>query len=139
MALWCLSNYLITVFHVEVDIFGGNSHIYDAPIPSIILLALFTTPFCIRRLHDINLSGWWIVLCHPLVNFVAFLMLTMMPGTQNTNRYGVPPSPASRNVTGLAIVLLPVSAITSTLTCIYNAMFLIRIYRILEHDMLWSM
>ena len=45
--------------------------------------------FGIRRMHDINRSGWWLLL--PIVNLVFWAQ----PGTDGENRFGPPPPPAS--------------------------------------------
>ena len=77
----------------------------------VIFLPIFLIPFCIKRLHDFQWSGWFslVFLIPPLllplmilwneslilvvlllhVLFVPFLLL--MPGTKGENRYGKPP------------------------------------------------
>ncbi|MBR7025121.1 MAG: DUF805 domain-containing protein [Selenomonadaceae bacterium] len=46
----------------------------------------------IRRLHDLNKSGWFmLLLLVPLVNLLFLLYLWFMPGTQGYNRYGEDP------------------------------------------------
>lgn len=43
----------------------------------------------IRRLHDLNYSGWYILLnLIPIVNIVVFLWLLIGEGTQDKNTYG---------------------------------------------------
>lgn len=45
----------------------------------------------VRRLHDINKSGWWILLGFvPLANF-AFLYFTLKEGDKGENLYGPDP------------------------------------------------
>lgn len=64
------------------------------------LIALFLVPrvmlifLYIRRLHDLNLSGWLIL---PLAIFMLDLLLlmpilTIWPGTKGPNNYGPPPT-----------------------------------------------
>lgn len=43
----------------------------------------------IRRMHDTNRSGWWLLL--PIVNLVFWAQ----PGTDGENRFGPPPPPPS--------------------------------------------
>jgi len=45
--------------------------------------------FGIRRMHDTNRSGWWMLL--PIVNLVFWAQA----GTEGENRFGPPPPPAS--------------------------------------------
>jgi uncharacterized membrane protein YhaH (DUF805 family) len=45
--------------------------------------------FMIRRLHDLDGSGWWALLALiPLVNVFFFLFLLLKAGTPGPNRYG---------------------------------------------------
>lgn len=45
--------------------------------------------FGIRRMHDTNRSGWWLLL--PIVNLVFWAQ----QGTEGENRFGPPPPPVS--------------------------------------------
>ncbi|WP_312953066.1 DUF805 domain-containing protein [Superficieibacter sp.] len=50
----------------------------------------------IRRLHDLNWSGWWTILIillgmFPLGSILLTLTLSLLPGTQGMNRFGAPP------------------------------------------------
>lgn len=52
----------------------------------------------VRRLHDINLSGWWMLLSLiPLLGGLALLVLFVRDGTPGENRFG--PSPKGVTVT----------------------------------------
>ena len=65
----------------------------------------------IRRLHDINLSGWWLVIVYIVLYLICFLvsiytnsfqidllfylisiLLGIIPSTPTTNKYGEPPA-----------------------------------------------
>jgi len=48
-------------------------------------------PLSVRRLHDLNESGWYVLL--TFVPFCQFFILWLMfrKGTQGTNKYGEPP------------------------------------------------
>jgi uncharacterized membrane protein YhaH (DUF805 family) len=47
----------------------------------------------IRRLHDINRSGWWLVLgIIPIVGAIVLIVFAATAGTPGPNRYGAPPS-----------------------------------------------
>lgn len=49
----------------------------------------------VRRLHDINKSGWWyLILVVPLVGIIVFLIFACMPGTNGSNRFGADPKAA---------------------------------------------
>lgn len=60
-----------------------------------LLFALFTLPanitLTIRRCHDFDKSGWFALLCFlPYVNFLAYIIIGLIPGTKGPNRYGYP-------------------------------------------------
>jgi uncharacterized membrane protein YhaH (DUF805 family) len=51
----------------------------------------------VKRLHDLNWSGWWLLLfIIPIVNFVLALLLLFKAGTDGPNDYGYPAYPAKR-------------------------------------------
>ena len=46
----------------------------------------------VRRLHDINLSGWmWFLLCIPVVSWILLILLGCIGGTRGDNKYGPEP------------------------------------------------
>lgn len=57
---------------------------------SIILVALIYS-LMIRRLHDFNQSGWWVLISLvPLVNILFALFLFFKKGKEESNKYGEP-------------------------------------------------
>lgn len=49
----------------------------------------------VRRLHDINMSGWWYLInLVPLLGALVFFVFTLMPGNPHPNRFGEVPSDA---------------------------------------------
>lgn len=45
-----------------------------------------------RRLHDLDLSGWWMLLfCVPLVNILFYIYILFFKGTEGPNQYGEDP------------------------------------------------
>ncbi|KLU17391.1 MULTISPECIES: DUF805 domain-containing protein [Xenorhabdus] len=45
----------------------------------------------IRRLHDINCSGWWILFTFVPVASILVFVFTLLKGTQGNNEYGPDP------------------------------------------------
>ena len=46
-----------------------------------------------RRLHDINKTGWWLLLgLVPLVGWVVLIYWGVQPGDPGANQYGEPPA-----------------------------------------------
>jgi uncharacterized membrane protein YhaH (DUF805 family) len=61
-----------------------------------IALAVWTVRLTVLRLHDLNLSGWWVpVLFVPYVGAAASLVLMFVPGSRGDNDHGGPPRPAN--------------------------------------------
>jgi len=82
----------------------GLAGILHHPRPAVAILiglgmlaaALWTFRLTILRLHDVGLSGWWVLVgAVPLVGTVAGLLLGMVPGSQGDNRFGAEPDPGS--------------------------------------------
>jgi uncharacterized membrane protein YhaH (DUF805 family) len=43
----------------------------------------------VRRLHDTDRSGWWLLIgLIPIVGSLVLLVFYILPGTQETNRFG---------------------------------------------------
>jgi len=60
------------------------------------ILAIIALSLVVRRLHDINKSGWYFVLLFiPLINFLFLLYLLFAQGDKKTNDYG--PAPSSKS------------------------------------------
>lgn len=72
----------------------------------LVILTLLTLPIIVRRLHDINLSGWWVLLCAVLfyvlfyieqfyivsiLGTIFLLILIFKKGTKGPNRFGDDP------------------------------------------------
>jgi uncharacterized membrane protein YhaH (DUF805 family) len=49
----------------------------------------------VRRLHDIGMSAWWILIgLVPLVGHIVLFVFSVLPGNQGPNRYGDDPKGA---------------------------------------------
>ena len=72
-----------------------------------VMIPLIVFVMSIRRLHDLNANGWWALTV--LIPFVT-LVLLVLPGQRETNRYG-PPPPANPASLALAAVLLPTAVV----------------------------
>lgn len=78
-------------------------------------LCVLSIAFSVRRLHDLDKSGWWLLLVIvPLVNLGLIIYLLFFPGTVGENRFGEEQSPNSGWVIlgALAyIALIPLSIV----------------------------
>lgn len=66
----------------------------------------FGIAMAIRRLNDLNQSGWFSpLICIPFVNALFALYLLAWPGTQGENKYGAAPGENSTGIKMVATVL----------------------------------
>ena len=100
MGIWFIS-YFVLIFGVfiSVDNAGGPG------IFAMVLLILYAAinlallvpgiSLTIRRLHDLDRTGWWIITIFiPILNLFFGIMLLIwfaQPGTEGTNRFGMDP------------------------------------------------
>lgn len=81
---------VVTLAIPQVSLIGG---IYSLAI----LLPSFAVS--VRRLHDIDKSGWWMLISFiPIIGAIWLLILICKDGTPGTNEYGVNPKELGGNV-----------------------------------------
>lgn len=70
--------------------------------------------FCIlmiQRLHDLDRSGWWLLLFFvPLANIALAFYIMFWPGSDGSNKFGLHP-PANKTWHWIVALLLPVLAV----------------------------
>ncbi|VVC75749.1 Inner membrane protein YhaI [Aquicella siphonis] len=79
--------YLFCIILLVLSCFIGKIVYY------ILALALFLPSLgvSVRRLHDTNMSGWWILLSLiPVVGALVLLYFYVIEGTKGPNNYGNP-------------------------------------------------
>jgi uncharacterized membrane protein YhaH (DUF805 family) len=64
-----------------------------APIGAVTSLILFLPGLAVsvRRLHDLDRTGWWILIAFTIVGIILLLVWDCMKGTIGPNRYGPDP------------------------------------------------
>jgi uncharacterized membrane protein YhaH (DUF805 family) len=73
-----------------VSSFGLLSGIYSLAV------LIPTLAVTVRRLHDIDRTGWWILInLIPLIGTIVLLVFELTPGTPGSNRYGPDPKQAT--------------------------------------------
>jgi len=92
---WVLFIVLLSIvaFLIDMTVFGFNTTGVN-PISSIVSLAtlLPNVAVSVRRLHDIDRSGWWVLLVLiPLIGGIVLLVWACMRGTVGMNRFGSDP------------------------------------------------
>jgi uncharacterized membrane protein YhaH (DUF805 family) len=78
----------------------------------VVLLTIPSIAVKVRRLHDINFSGWWVLLgLIPIVGNIALLILYIRRGTKGLNRFGEDPLASDRNTDPSSLAPLPGAAL----------------------------
>ena len=84
-----------TIFGLVICFIQGLAGMEDPMLLGIYVLAMCLPAISVlvRRLHDIDKSGWWILIgLVPYVGQFALLVLACLAGTSGENRFGpVPP------------------------------------------------
>ena len=77
------------VLEHEGVVLAGIAAMIIAYVVAMVLLVFVS----IKRLHDLDLSGWfYLVMLIPLISFLFSLYMLFAPGTDGPNRYGPVPS-----------------------------------------------
>lgn len=70
----------------------GNRHdmfgILSGPF-SLLWCYIFVTT-SVRRMHDLNISGWFLLLSYFIVTIPVFMLMFLFPGSKKVNRFGYP-------------------------------------------------
>ena len=67
------------------------------PLEGLFGLATLLPGICVgvRRLHDQDRTGWWLLLMLvPVIGFIVLLVFFILPGTTGENRFGPDPLPS---------------------------------------------
>jgi len=90
---FALFNLLATLTAVGIDIAIGDSPRRISAL-LIVFIVLLVPGFAVsvRRLHDINRSGWWLLISQvPLIGPVILIIWAIRPGNAGPNRFGPDP------------------------------------------------
>jgi uncharacterized membrane protein YhaH (DUF805 family) len=70
---------------------SGTTFGVVATIASLVLF-LPSLGLLVRRLHDTDRSGWWVLITViPIIGWIVLLFFLLQPGSLGPNRYGTPP------------------------------------------------
>ena len=98
-----LFNIIVAVVLSLIDTLLGTFNIMqgDGLLSGLYALAVLipTLAVTVRRLHDIDRTGWWIFInLIPLIGFIVLLVFAVTDGTPGSNRYGPNPKGATARV-----------------------------------------
>ena len=90
---WTLFMILLTIATsvIDIAILGASQF---SPVTTIASLATFLPALAvsIRRLHDLDRTGWWVLLALiPLIGAIILIVWFCMRGTVGPNRFGPDP------------------------------------------------
>lgn len=96
MGWWIAGIAVSIVSSIVREILGGDDPNFILAIPAVLFAILFwvvSLSLSVRRWHDLNKSGWWLLVnLIPIIGWIySLIMLGFMPGDQGSNNYGPPP------------------------------------------------
>ena len=92
--MFTLFNILITVALLLTSQIVTDSDIIPTIVGMLYMLAVLLPALgvAVRRLHDTDRSGWWLLISLvPLVGGVVLLIFTVTEGQRSENKYGLDP------------------------------------------------
>jgi uncharacterized membrane protein YhaH (DUF805 family) len=94
--MFTLINALIIVVLSWIDMFTGWYSLEGelGMLSGLFSLAILIPSIAVgvRRLHDTDRSGWWMLLCFfPLIGVAVLLVFFVLDGTPGSNRFGEDP------------------------------------------------
>jgi uncharacterized membrane protein YhaH (DUF805 family) len=94
---WVLAMIILSIICGIIDYAAFSDSEYGGPLQSIVGLATFLPSLAmgIRRLHDIDRTGWWTLIAITIIGVILLLIWACMRGTPGPNRYG--PDPLGKN------------------------------------------
>jgi uncharacterized membrane protein YhaH (DUF805 family) len=93
---------LFFIFLLCIGDYASENNIYPVPLYLgllymilIIIIPLYMIqyfPLAVRRLHDFNVSGWFVLISFVPFGQLLILWLMFKKGTEGSNDYGEPPA-----------------------------------------------
>ena len=90
---WALFAFLVGLVANIIDLAIGSSI-----LSALVGLALFLPGLSvsIRRLHDTNRTGWWVLISLiPLIGLIVLIVFWVQESDAGANHFGPPPVPAT--------------------------------------------
>lgn len=85
---------LLFLFAVLVDQYFKSSWMWILVGVLILCIIIPHISLHVRRLHDLNRSGWWllVIFCIPFGIIISWIVLMCLKGTTGPNKYGEEPT-----------------------------------------------
>lgn len=99
-AFWMFALFHI-IFTIVVNIIGSTTGLEILAVIYALGIFLPALAISVRRLHDVNKSGWWVLLSFiPILGFLILLFFYVKPGDAGANQYGSSPNGGGSNGPG---------------------------------------
>lgn len=92
--MFTLLSIIAAIAAALVDLMFGFGPESNGPVGIVVSLAFLipSISVSIRRLHDVDRSGWWLLLALiPILGWIVLIVWNCTDGTRGTNRYGADP------------------------------------------------
>ncbi|MGQ4660495.1 DUF805 domain-containing protein [Lysobacter sp. F6437] len=104
--MFALFNLIVSIVLAVIDGIGGfmtESGIGMLGLLYTLAVLLPSIAVGVRRLHDIDKSGWWLLLIFiPLIGAIVLLVFAVMEGTRGSNRFGEDPKSDEGGIPAMA-------------------------------------
>ena len=89
---WTLFSVLVSIAASLIDL-GLFTSLNFSPLSTIVSLGLLLPSLAVsvRRLHDLDRTGWWLLLVLTVIGDILLLIWFCMRGTIGPNRFGPDP------------------------------------------------
>jgi uncharacterized membrane protein YhaH (DUF805 family) len=91
---WVLFTLMVSIVLSILDsiIFGSKANSNNGPLEIVFSLGTLIPSIAVtvRRLHDVNKSGWWILIAFTIVGIIPLIYWYCQPGTAGKNDFGDP-------------------------------------------------
>jgi uncharacterized membrane protein YhaH (DUF805 family) len=93
---WVLFAFIAAVVGNVIDVMMLSSDVGESGaglVGSLISLALLLPGISVsvRRLHDIDRTGWWVLLSFTVIGIILLIVWNCQKGTTGPNRFGADP------------------------------------------------
>src|SRR5687767_8368297 len=91
---WLFYLFVMLLYIPVMLLSGGDPQSPVFLIFCVVMLGLLIPSIAVgvRRLHDTNRSGWWILIgLIPLIGILVLIIFYVLPGTPGENRFGPDP------------------------------------------------
>ena len=89
---WALFLFIISIVAMTIDAMLFSESVYS-PLNAILSLGLLlpNISVSVRRLHDIDRTGWWFLIAFTIIGLIPLLIWACTKGTTGPNSYGQDP------------------------------------------------